>query len=413
MNRFAPHALALAAALISANAFAQVKIAQLDGLSGPFASVGEQQQKTLQAMVDEINTRGGLNGKKLELVSIDGKGSPQDSLGALKLVIDQKIGFVTQGNSSAVAAALSDAIAKHNQRNPDTPIVYFNHSGVDNDLTNAKCNFWHFRFDPNVSMKIEGITSELAKDASVKKVYLINQNYSLGQQTSAAAKTILARRRPDIKIVGDDLHAFGQVKDFAPYVAKIKASGADTVLTGNWGDDLALLVKAVKDSQLDVKLYTYYGGGFGAPTTLGEDGVGRVKTINAWNPNIPNNKTEKFANDFKKKYGIDLYFHPIRTMMQMFEAAAKQAKSNDPKKIAYALEGMKFSADTGEVEMRKQDHQILMPQFISTMQRIAAKGGPADVKYDAENTGTVGFQTNSKIEAFVSATPTSCQMTRP
>jgi branched-chain amino acid transport system substrate-binding protein len=413
MNRIAFPALALVAALVSANAVAQVKIAQLDGLSGPFASVGEQQQKTLQAMVDEINTRGGLNGKKLELVSIDGKGSPQDSLAALKLVIDQKIGFVTQGNSSAVAGALSEAVAKHNQRNPDAPIVYFNHSGVDNDLTNSKCNFWHFRFDPNVSMKIEGITSELAKDKSVKKVYLINQNYSLGQQTSVEAKAILGRRRPDIKVVGDDLHALGQVKDFAPYVTKIKASDADTIITGNWGSDLALLVKAVKDSGLNVKLYTYYAGGFGAPTTLGDAGVGRVKTINAWNPNIPNNKSEKFANDFKKKYGIDLYFHPIRTMMQMFEAAAKQTKSNDPKKIALSLEGMKFNADTGEAEMRKQDHQILMPQFISTMQRIAAKGGPKDVIYDAESTGTVGFQTNSKIEAFVSATPTSCQMTRP
>lgn len=413
MYRFASRALLLTVALISANAFAQVKIAQLDGLSGPFASVGEQQQKTLQAMVDEINARGGLNGQKLELVSIDGKGSPQETLNALKMVIDQKIHFVTQGNSSAVAAALSDAISKHNQRNPNEPIVYLNHSAVDNDLTNSKCNFWHFRFDPNVSMKIEGITSELAKDPSVKKIYLINQNYSLGQQTSAEAKTILARRRPDIKIVGDELHALGQVKDFAPYVTKIKASDADTIITGNWGNDLALLVKAVKEAGLNVKLYTYYAGGFGAPTSLGDAGIGRVKAINAWNPNIPNNKTETFANKFKKRYGFDLYFFPIRTMMQMFEAAARQTKSNDPKKIAFALEGMKFKSETGEVEMRKQDHQILMPQFISTMQRIASRGGPADVKYDAESTGTVGFQTNSKIEAFVSATPTSCHMTRP
>jgi branched-chain amino acid transport system substrate-binding protein len=401
------------AALFTQQAWAQIKVAQIAGVSGPFANVGEQQRKTLLAMFEEINAAGGMNGQKLELVTIDGKGSPQESLNAFKQAVDQNIRFITQGNSSAVGAALSDAVAKYNQRNPATPVLYLNHSAIDNDLTNAKCNFWHFRFDPNVDMKVEAITSELAKNASVKSVYLINQNYALGQQASAAAKRMLPLRRADIKIVGDDLHPFGQVKDFSSYAAKIKASGADAVLTGNWGNDLSLLVKALKDANLDIAIYTIYGSGFGAPTAIKESGIDHLKVMSVWNANIKNDKSEKFANDFRKKYGIELYFHQIRTMVQMFAGAANKAKSNDPKAIAYALEGMKFQADTGGAEMRKSDHQIQLPMFLSTMKKTAASGGPADVKYDAEGTGTVGFQVNSKIEAAVSSTATSCQMVRP
>jgi branched-chain amino acid transport system substrate-binding protein len=411
MKRIAHLALAIATAM-ALPAYAQLKIAQLDGVSGPFANVGEQQKKTLEAMFDEINARGGVNGQKLELVSIDGKGSPQESLVAFKQAADQGIRFITQGNSSAVGATLSEAVAKYNQRNPTVPILYLNHSAIDNDLTNAKCNFWHFRFDTNVDMKIEAITAELANNAAVKSVYLINQNYALGQQASAAAKRIIPRRRPDIKIVGDDLHPLGQVKDFSSYVAKVKAAGADTIITGNWGNDLALLVKAVKDANLNVTLYTIYGSGFGAPTAVGESGVDRLRVISVWAANMQNNKSEKFAADFKKKYGIELYFHQIRTMMQMFEVAAKQAKSNDPKAIALALEGMRFAADTGDAEMRKSDHQILLPMFSSIMKKTAANGGPKDVKNDAEGTGIVGFETTNKLDAFVSATPTTCQMSR-
>ena len=95
-------------------------------------------------------------------------------------------------------------------------------------------------------MKMEALTTYIKDRPDVKKVYLINQNYSLGQQVSRAAKEMLARKRPDVKIVGDDLHPIGQVKDFSPYIAKIKQSGADTVITGNWGPDLALLIKAAK-----------------------------------------------------------------------------------------------------------------------------------------------------------------------
>ena len=90
---------------------------------------------------------------------------------------------------------------------------------------------------------------------------------------------MLARKRPDVTIVGDDLHPLGKVKDFAPYAAKIKASGTDSVLTGNWGNDLSLLVKAGKEAGLLVEYYSLYAYIVGSPTAIGEAGAQHVRTL--------------------------------------------------------------------------------------------------------------------------------------
>lgn len=415
MNSRQVRALALGAicALAAFGAHAQaIRIAYIDPLSGPFANVGEAGLKHFQAMADEINAKGVLGGRKIEIVPFDNKVSPQEALNQLKRVIDQDIRFITQGNSSAVANALIEAVNRHNERNPGKEILYLNYAAVDPAFTNEKCSFWHFRFDANSDMKMESLTTWMSGNKSIKKVYLINQDYSFGHAVKKAARELLGRKRPDIEIVGDDLHPLGQVKDFSPYIAKMKAAGADTVITGNWGTDMTLLVKAAKDAGYDAIFYTYYGGGLGALPGMGEAAEKRVKQITEWHENISPNKTDKFARDFEKKYKLDFYYLRVRTAMQMFAAALDKAKSADPKAVAYALEGMRFESDTGEVEMRKQDHQLIQPLYLSTVYKVASKGGPKEVKYDIEGTG-LGFKTDARLEGYTSAQPTSCNMKRP
>ena len=422
MNRIirnACAALATLLALMPLSALAQtVKIGYIDPLSGPFANVGEAGIKQFQFVVDDINARNLAGGIKLEIVPLDNKGTPQESLNQLKVAIDRGIRIVTQGNGSGAALAISDAVSKHNERNPGQSVLYLNYAAIDPDLTNSKCNFWHFRFDVNADMKMEALTAYLAKDQKIKRVYLIHQNYAFGQQNSRIAKELLARKRPDIQIVGDDLHPLGQVRDFAPYVAKMKAANADIVITGNWGNDMSLLIKAAKDANYGGDFYTYYAGGLGAPTAMGEAAAGKVKQLTEWHANITPNKTEKFANDFEKKYKLDFYYLRINTMMYMVAEAMKKEKSAEPLKVAYALEGMKFMSDTGEVEMRASDHQIINPMYISTIVKAAVKGGQPQaggdktVKYDQEDTG-LGFRTDARIESYVVAQPTTCQMKRP
>ena len=420
-------ALFLVSALLAGSAYAQtVKIAYIDPLSGAFANVGEAGLKQFQFVADDINKRNLTGGPKLEIVGFDNKTSPQESLNVLKKVIDSGIRIITQGNGSSVAGALIDAVDKHNERNPNQSILYLNYAAVDPDFTNSKCSFWHFRWDANSDMKMEAMTTYMAKDPKIKSVYLINQNYSFGQAVSRAAKEYLARKRPDIKIVGDDLHPLGQVKDFAPYVAKMKAANADVVITGNWGNDMSLLIKAAKDAGFQAPFYTYYGGGLGALPAIGEAGEGKVKQITEWHMNVVPNKTEKFANAFNKKYGgppqlLTFYYLRVNNQMYMLAEAIKQAKSTDPKAIALKLEGMKYQADTGEVEMRASDHQLIQPLFISTVAKAYAdpknpkpkyKGKDKEVKYDLEDTG-FGFKTDARIEGYVTAQPTSCKMKRP
>ncbi len=389
-----------------------LKIAYIDPLSGAFANVGEAGLKHFQAMAEEINARGGANGKKIEIVGFDNKVSPQESLNQFKRVVDQGIRYITQGNGSSVAAALIEAVNRHNERNPGKEIVYLNYAAVDPAFTNEKCSYWHFRFDANSDMKMESLTTWMAQNKNIKKVYLINQDYSFGHAVKKAARDLLKAKRPDIQIVGDDLHPLGQVKDFSPYIAKMKQAGADTVITGNWGTDMTLLAKAAKDGGLNAVFYTYYGGGLGALPGMGEAAEGRIKQITEWHENISPNKTEKFSIDFEKKYKVDFYYLRVRTLMQMLAKAADEAKSDDPKKVAAALEGMKFQSDTGEVEMRKQDHQLIQPLYLSTVVKTAAKGGPKEVRHDVENTG-LGFKTDARLEGYTSVQPTSCSMKRP
>jgi len=396
----------IAAAIVAGTAAAELKLAFIDPLSGGAASAGINAQKHFTYEIDKINAAGGLNGEKLSIAFYDNKVDPQESLIALKKALDEGARYIFQGNGSAVALALSDAIAKHNERNPGKEVLYFNYAAVDPALTNAKCTFWHFRFDSDADMKMAAMVNYIATQPHVKKVYLINQDYSFGKAVAAAARKMLAEKRPDVEIVGDELHPLQKVQDFSPYVAKIKASGADTVITGNWSNDMYLLLKAGKDAGLKVTWYTYYADGLGAPTAIGRDGNGVVKVVTSYHTNVAPELDPDVA-AFKKRFTdkLDEFdYYRLNTAFMMFTAAAAKSKSNDPVKIAKALEGMKLMTSVGEVEMRADNHQLLQPLFVATF--------TDNVKRDVEKTG-LGFKTDVKIDAKDTAMPTTCQMQRP
>jgi branched-chain amino acid transport system substrate-binding protein len=403
----------VAACLILAGtsmAFAQkgetVKIAMIEGLSGPFGNVGQNQLKNWQFIADRLNGAKNAAGVKFEIVGIDSKSSPQEALNGLKSAIDQGIRYVAQGNGSAVALALADGIAKHNERNPGKEVIFLNYAAVDPALTNEKCSFAHFRFDADTSMKMEALTSFMKDQPKVKKVYLLNQNYSHGQQVAKYFKEGLARKRPDASIAGEDLHPFGQVKDFAPYVAKIKASGADTLVTGNWGQDMTLLVKAITESGLKIPIYAYYAGVTGTPTALAAAGDIEVYQI-AYNHSNYTGELGAITKEFKQKFNDDLYTFSIYNAVVLLSEAMNKAKSVDPIKVATAMEGLTFKGFNGESQMRKSDHQMQQGLYISKWQKVDAKNS-----YSVENTGYT-FAPVKYLDTYIASTPTSCEMKRP
>lgn len=388
-----------------------IKIAYLEGLSGPFANVGEVGLRHLQYAADRVNAKGGVLGQKIEVVPFDTKTSPQEAQLVFKQLVDQGIRYMMQGNGSAVAIALTEALAKHNSREPGKTVLYLNYGAVDPSLTNEKCNFYHFRFDADVDMKMAALTTYMAQQKDLKKIYLINQDYAFGQSVAKAARKMLGEKRPDIQIVGDDLHPLGKIKDFAPYVAKIKASGADAVISGNWGNDIALLIKAAKDAGLGARFYTYYAGGLGTPPVIGEAGVGNLKQVTVFHSNLGGAAVAAEVDGYRKRFPDskdDFYWTSIMAAVDMLTRAMEQSKSADPTKVALAMENMKVDQVTGEAYMRPENHQLIQPIYISTFSKTDGK----EVKYDVERTG-FGFKSDARIEAKETVLPTTCKFQRP
>jgi len=399
-----------ALATCATGAFAQkgetVKIAHIDPLSGLMAPVGSNQLKSFQFFAEKFSGANNPAGVKFEVVSFDNKLSPAESLNALKAAMDQGVRYIAQGNGSSVAGALLDAINKHNERNPGKEVIFLNYAAVDPDFTNSKCSYWHFRFDTDTSMKMEAMTTFMKDQKDIQKVYLLNQNYSHGHQVVKYAKENLARKRPDVQIVGEDLHPLAQVRDFSPYIAKIKASGADTVITGNWGSDLALLVKAANEAGYNGKFYTYYTGVTGTPTALGQGGAGRVYQI-AYNHYNMGGDMGKWMAEFKQKFNDDFYTASVVSIYKALGESMAKAKSTDPVKVAPVLSGLKFKSYHGDVEMRKADHQLQQPLWMTVWQKADKK-----FPYSPENTGMT-LAPIKEFPSYISSTPTSCQMKRP
>ena len=409
--KFAVRSIAIASLVLCAfSAQAQkgetVKIAYIDPLTGLLGPVGNNGLRGFQFFAEKFN-KSNPAGVKFEVVAFDNKLSPAESLNVLKAATDQGIRYITQGNGSGVAGAIIEAVNKHNERNPGKEIIFLNYAAVDPDFTNSKCSYWHFRYDADTSMKMEGLTTFMKDRPETKKVFLLNQNYSHGHQVAKYFKEGISRKRPDIQIVGEDLHPLGQVRDFAPYIAKIKASGADSIVTGNWGSDLQLFVKAANEGGFTGNFYTYYTSVTGTPTALGKTGEGRVFQIGNGHPRM-GGEMDKWQDEYKAKLNDDFYTGQIINIYTTLSEAMAKSKSTDPVKVAAVLSGMKTkSVFNGEIEVRKADHQLQQALFITVWGKVDKK-----YSYSMENTGMTMIPVK-QYPNYISSTPTSCQMKRP
>lgn len=393
----------------SASANETLKVAFIDPISGPFAHVGDIMLKNIQFAVDEVNAAKGP--LRMELQIYDNKLSAQESQIVFKAAVDAGARVIfTGGSGSTVVAALVETANKHNERNPDKAVLIVNHSSIDPELTGKNCSFWHIAMEDNTAMKMRALTNFMKNTKDIKKVFFLNQDYAHGRAWAKYGREMLTATRPDVQIVGEEFHPIGKVKDFAPYVAKIKASGADTVISGNWGPDLNLLLKAAGDSGLDLRIFNHSAGGTpGTPTAVAQAKMGRLTWVSEWHPNVDNAKTSALYDTFKKRYNNLESFAPrIYSSPLIVAAAATKAKSTEAAKIAAALEGMVFPSVVGEIQIRKDDHQALIPQTVATLVPVDGK----TVKFGLEGTN-IGNRSEAVFTGKELALPTDCKMTRP
>jgi branched-chain amino acid transport system substrate-binding protein len=407
-------------ALAASPAGAPVRIALIESLSGPIANTGEAVHRNLVMAAERVNARGGLrigkSARPLAIERYDSKGQIEEALSALRSAIDAGIRIVAQGNSSAVAGALVEAISRHNERNPAQQVLFLNYSAVDPALTNERCSFWHFRFDAHADMRMAALMDVLKSDRAVASVYLIGQDYSFGQSVLREARRALGIRRPDVKIVGEELHPMARVKDFLPYATKIKASGAQAVITGNWGNDLTLLVKAAREVGYEGKFYTFYGNALGAPAAIGDAGVGKVLAVAEWFPNAPGQEARAFYESFHRRFPKpeDDYVHlrmqlMIEALAQAVERAAQGGQDlPGALAIARALEQADVRLGGQSLQMRAGDHQAQQPLMVAVMERKGSRG----VAFDVEGSG-YGFRVVHQLSAEAASQAHSCRMARP
>ena len=391
-----------------------IKLAMIEGLSGPFANTGEAVYRNLLWAVERVNQRGGVKlpggARELTLVRHDSKSQTEEALTALRASIDEGASFVLQGNSSAVAAALIEALNKHNEREPARRALFLNYSAVDPALTNERCSFWHFRFDAHADMRMAALMQVLKTDHKIKSAYLIGQDYSFGQAVLREARRQIGVQRPDMHIVGDELHPVGRVKDFLPYAAKIKASGAQAVITGNWGNDLTLLVKAAREVGYEGKFYTFYGNALGAPAAIGQAGVGRVVAVADWLPNAPGKASADFYKAFRQRFPqpSDDYVHMrMQLMVEALVQAIEKAGTVDAAPVAYALERVKLEKFGQKGFMRAADHQFQQALVVGQMDHQGEPG----VAFDVEGS-SYGFRVIKSLTPEAAQMSTSCQMQR-
>ena len=387
-----------------------IKIAFIDPQSGVFAVTGESGFMVLDFAADYFyNNKGGvLGGRKFEVTALDNKSSAAESQLQLRRAISEGTQIVFSGNGSAVASALSTAIERHNRRNPDSQVLFINYAAVDPILTGADCNFWHFRFDAHSDMKMEVMTSHIAKNPAITKVYIIGQDYSFGKAVGDAAISMLAAKRPDIEIVGNELHPIGQVKDFTPYITKIVSSGANAVITGNWGADMVALGRGIMDAGLEVPIYTFYAAYDGITATLGEAGKDLIYVVHN---DFANPVTAPLRLEFTAAYEAknphqDITQPRIVNALMMLATAIEKAGSAEPYDIAIAMEDMRITTMTGEeIWMRRDDHQAFQNLNIS----VHTNEG---INIDTDNSG-FALRTEFVVPRGETITQSSCRMTRP
>lgn len=381
-----------------------VRIAFIDPLSGPAGDIGRNSLHSWQFMAERLHAPLGV---RFRVAGFDNKGSPQESLNALKVAIDQGFRYVVQGNGSGVTAALSEAIARHNQMRPDKAVLLINYAAMDPALTGEHCSPWHFRIDADTSMKTRALVAFMASQPDMDKVYLLNQNYAHGQQLAAYFKAELVRQAPRAQVVGEELHQPFVLQDFNAHAQRIRASGARALVTGNWGVDLRRLVQALQAQGLELPVLGYYPQLVGTPTVLAATGDKLPVYLVATAHTNQGGPLAALATEFQQRFGEDLVVTASYDGIRMLGLAMARAGSTEPARVAVQLAGLGFEGASGAVQMRADDHQLQTGLVVARWERVSPQHPRS-----AEGTGYT-FAPVRYFDAAQVSSPSSCQMPRP
>jgi len=328
--------------------------------SGAFKSIGDKFLLGVEIAVKEINKTGGVLGRPLELVVEDNQMKPEIAVTKLKkMILEDKCEAIFQASSSAVALAISQTMPRYKK-------IYVPMASFAMDLTGKQFHPYVFRTDSNVALFTKAMALYIGKQKKeFKKVYMINMDYAYGHDVADFYERFIREIAPDTQIMGKDFHPMFN-KDFGPYISKVKASGADYLLTGNWGTDLIQLI--IQARSLGLKI-PFAGILQSDPNTLaampGDEAVGNFG-VASFLPGVDTPKGKQLEESFHEKSGVwpaEQVWYAYKAMI-LYAEAVKKAGSLDVDKIIKAFENLKFDGPTGIVSMRAKDHQLMQPMIV-------------------------------------------------
>jgi len=363
-----------------------IKVAIWDVFTGPNAYVGQSYWATLGFVVHDINSQGGIlvdgKKKKIQIIKADTQGKPAPGKSAAEKAILQDKVIMFQGVAGSHVSKVGQLVAKK------LKTIYLNFAAFSDELMDVpNWNEYVFRVN-GTSATCGGALATYFDMRPEKKFYIIAQDYLWGHSFAAAFKKALKRVRPDAEIVGEEYHPVF-TKDFAPYLEKIKASGAHVIVTGAWGADNENMIKQSRQlgvkSPLNPNLFIPIASPFLDDTRPlevigGPAGAGLI-LVSDYNTDRRIPMIKKMATlwnnqwkTWKEPYNTELYRWPGSGWFRNMHASywyfkiLEKAGSSDPQKIIAAWEGDTNKWFGLNAWMRPDDHQNVMERPVAVME---------------------------------------------
>ncbi len=371
----------LSAAATTVLAQTPIKIGEINSYSA-IPQFTQPYKQGWQLAVEEINAKGGLLGRKVEVIARDDAGKPDEALRhAIELTSKEKVDILAGGFLSNVGLALADHAAK-------TKRLFIASEPLTDAIVWEKGNRYTFRLRASTYMQAAMLVEEAAK-MPAKRWATIAPNYEYGQSAVANFKELLKAKRPDVEFVSEQWPAQGKI-DAGSTLTATMAAKPDAVFNVTFGADLAKLVR--EGNQRNVFPKTPVVSMLsGEPEYLevlkDETPKGWIVTGYPWDQ-IDTPEHASFAASYYKKFNENPKLGSVvgyATMQSIF-AGIKKAGSVDNEKLVVAMRGLKFSTPFGPAEYRAIDQQSTMGAYVGQLDQRGGKGTMVQWRYaDGKN----------------------------
>lgn len=395
-------ALMMGTAIASAE---PLKVGFIFPTSGPLAGFGVQYIPGIDFVVDRFNGAGGFKGEPVKTVIYDDAGNTTGAADRFRQAMGEGVRLVITGSTSPVSAQLISDVKNWNERNPQDPAALVIMGAESKDFTAELCDFYTFKMSTNAEIRFNALANALKAAGQLKRVASIQPNYTLGYEMQAAVEGGV--KKFGYELVGSLNHDYAKLQDFAPYIERLRAMRADTIVTASSVSDLRLMVQSAADAALNTRFATMYLDAPGNVGSAGESAIGSY-VAQLFNPEA-NAEARAYRDEFLKKTGSEPVYvvaNALATMEVVTSALHSMSGDFNVTDFVRAMEKVEAKWPLGTLTMRADDHQLILPVVVAEVSK------DADVKVDDTD---MGFKPIEIVSAADASAPPSdkCMMKRP